>query len=322
MPFTVIANLNRCYRCYCPRQVQHDTYMIHQLVIDVAAAATGQNITSPNHCATGPSTPNAAKDAYSDTALSNAGPRTVRFVIFAGTFMQTFLIVMVFLQGQPWIIVALFRDRSAPTGINPDGSRNIRNTLIWQVTSFGGAVNAVWISYVIYLSHSSDMRLLPMLSAYVTWWTSVWVIELALELYQHRKRDANGRPAAKQAENEFWGAILLVFGVDASEYDSENKLWLIDLVGVLPSVVVGFMFYWFFSPSTYVVCSRTSIQSSASDAVCTGDFCCYNRLGGTGFFPFVAYLTGNVLAAYGVVQTVAKVILNSQTMKGYGKVKA
>ena len=242
--------------------------------------------------------------------------------------------LMVLFQGLPWVLTALFF--RAPEGHNLDGTRNLRNALVWNFTAFGGAVNAIVISIVV-IGFSTPASA-TISSVYITLWSTVWLIESILEIRCLTARDRDGNPMSAQAYASFWAFCLSLFGVNVNEYRSPNQLWLIDLLAIFPSIAVGFITSWFLRPSYDMVCAAglpaminvsnpmkgdifrsTDAVLQTCYSVSSGQIvCCAPTNSAFNVADFISYLAGPMLTAFQFVKGCAKVILRSQTIRNYG----
>jgi hypothetical protein len=145
--------------------------------------------------------------------------------------------------------------------------------------------------------------------AYIAMWTCMFFLQLRIEWQLHTFRDKEGRPNPKEADAIFWGRYLRAFGVEAPVYASPNKFWLVVLLTLIPSVVVLFLTTWISEPTFEYQCAEESVAVPGpfGEKYCpTANICC--SVLATQFAPtkFFAYLAGNLLTAYKMIQYAAK----------------
>jgi hypothetical protein len=170
----------------------------------------------------------------------------------------------------------------------------------------GGIVNAVVGFLVGYFA--LEWPLAPLV-AY-----EVWFIAAAVAFQQ--SEDFAGSAAAFNAK------LLLAFDVEVDglelEDDANDTLGtLYLLIGLLPALVMGFLFQWVLHPRYDMECTtKWSNDDTFKGCVKFGDVCCQAVDEKFDYFTFMAYLTGNVLAGYGVVKFCAKCLVAKATKDG------
>jgi hypothetical protein len=173
----------------------------------------------------------------------------------------------------------------------------------------GGVLNATAVAtYVHFTLKRTD--LLALTCGYVAWFAAVAALCVASELTMQRA----GRDW-EAADDAFDAKLFRAFGVAVNKLkgtDVADALYL--FVGLVPAIIVMFIVRWFFVPRYSTECSArwTASTPGVGSCIVADGVCCKTldeRFEKFDYFEFVAYLSGNVLAAYKTVQLGAMCLL-------------
>ena len=169
-----------------------------------------------------------------------------------------------------------------------------------------GALNAAAVACVVYFVLGRT-DLVAGLSAYVAWFVATAALTAGSQLAQLR---AGADYSA--ARDAFDAKLFRAFGVAVDKLtDSNVSAPLYYLVALVPAIVVGFLVRWFTVPRYAADCSShwTNSTAGVSNCIAADGVCCKVLVEPFDYFTFTGFLTGNVIAAYKVVQFGAMCLL-------------
>ena len=186
-----------------------------------------------------------------------------------------------------------------------------------QIATWGTAINAVAISVV--ARFVFGVKLVATFCFYVVWFTSFAVLGHLLGRAEKRaKRNGEDGDAARAA---FRASLFRVFGVEVRSLNkSYEGLALFLLASLVPAIVAGFLARWFSEEKYEISCSAEWTEDVDGKISCTtvdGEFvCCRSHDDTFNYFKFMAFLSGNVLGAYQIVEKGAICILATARVGG------
>ena len=199
-------------------------------------------------------------------------------------------------------------DRNNPDVIASETDNSPGVYWAYIVAVSGPALVSVAVAVAVHVFVGHDNVWLPTTVAYAAWSVSFCVLNcigLAYASLQIQKgKDAN------KADRHFYGSLFRAFGIQVDEMERSGNLdvAICAFVCFLPAIVAAFLVRWCTQPQFTIKCSVDWAATTSGVAFCYEDVsngCCKVEDLRYNYFKFVAYLSGNVLAAYGLVKYAA-----------------
>ena len=255
------------------------------------------------------------RDAAQDRLLANGwlvtavlGAHDVQpaYQARVGGWLSTLSFVMQLVQYTPWhcLLAPFLGDKE-----DSRGHRSKRNVAVGIAMDVGAALNAAAVACVVYFVLGRT-DLVAGLSAYAAWFVAIAVLRTDNKLAQLR-----AGTDWEHADDAFDAKLFRAFGVSVDKVtDGDVSYPLYLLVALVPAIVAGFLVRRFTVPRYAADCSSHWTNSTAGVSTCIAadGVCCKmldQRFESFDYFTFTAFLTGNVVAAYKVVQFGAMCLL-------------
>lgn len=229
-------------------------------------------------------------------AALNAQRKQPRWWARIGTLLTWLTNLIIVCQNFPWYTIGACGLGEAE---GRDGKYSLTHSLLYSVVMVGGAVNAVAVASVL-MTKGGRLDLLPWLCGYVVWFCSAALLFMAGEM-----RKVFAKPHLwREADAAYKARLFEAFNVRVARLTNKSvEFTLFYVVSLVPTVIVMFLVRWFSRTRYITQCSEdfTADMDGVSTCIVADGVCCKKVDGRTDFFTFIAYLSGNVLAAHRLV---------------------
>jgi hypothetical protein len=212
-----------------------------------------------------------------------------------GGVLLAFALLILALQNNVWYALAALRGDME----DHKGHYSKRYAFVRVAMQAGGAMNAIAVAcYVHFALGRTD--LLPWGCGYIAFFAANAAVAAA-----KGRALLRAGTAWMAADDTFRAKLFRAFGVEVDKLtDDKVSIPLYLLVALVPAIVSGFVAHWFSVAKYETDCSAqwTAAMDGVSHCIAADSVCCKMLDKRFDYFTFTAFLTGNVIAAYKIVQ--------------------
>jgi hypothetical protein len=224
------------------------------------------------------------------------------FKVRVGGWLSKLSVVIILLQFNVWLSLML------TMGAQADDNGHYRKKFATAKAAMhvGSMLNAAAVALVIHFALGRSGLLAANIS-YVVWFTTNAVLHMVNMPAKLRAGDNY-----KAIDAAFDGKLFRAFGVAVFKVTADDvAVPLYFLVSLVPAIVAGFLTQWFSVAKYESDCSPQWTKDMDDISSCTSNYgvCCKMVDVRYNYFTFIAYLSGNVLAAYAFVSHGAMCLL-------------